>query len=72
MTVSSRGVVCPNTEGVKLWEFLEVARYNLDAHQSQSHSSLGSVCLQSHFFLVTCQLHQDWSPQSEPRKTTNK
>lgn len=69
MTVSSRCVVCPNTEGVKLWEFLEVARYTLDAHQSQSHSSLG---LQSHFFLVTCQLHQDWSPQSETRKTTNK
>lgn len=42
MTVSSWGVVCPDTEGVKLWELIEVTRYNLDdAHQG--HSSLGSV-----------------------------
>lgn len=50
MTVSIWGVVCPDTEGVKLWELIEVTRYNLDAHQS--HSSVGSVLLQGHFFLV--------------------
>lgn len=60
MTVSNWSVVCPNTEGAKLWELIEVTQDSFGDFQSQS---LGSDWLHDGLFLIIYQLHQDRATQ---------